>query len=74
MSHNTGLADGLRNGYKVFSFQTYKAICLIPLVYRVSQYLLVNLGCHEAIELVMPCVGGQNTSLKHDFLTALREP
>ncbi len=46
MSHNTGLTDGLRNGYKVFSFQTYKAKCLIPLVYRVSQYLLVNLGCH----------------------------
>ena len=21
------------------------------------EYLLINLGCHEAIELVMPCVG-----------------
>ena len=38
------------------------------------EYLLVNLSCHKAIELVIPCVGGQNTSLKPDFLTALREP
>ena len=38
------------------------------------EYLLVYLSCHKAIELVIPCVGGQNTSLKPDFLTALREP
>ena len=25
------------NGYKILSFQTYKAVCLIPQVYRVSQ-------------------------------------
>ncbi|WP_373193896.1 hypothetical protein, partial [Phocaeicola vulgatus] len=24
------------NGYKILSFQTYKAVCLIPQVYRVS--------------------------------------
>ena len=26
-----------RNGYKILSFQTYKAVCLIPQVYRVSR-------------------------------------
>ncbi|MDB9146035.1 hypothetical protein PN600_01455, partial [Parabacteroides distasonis] len=25
------------NGYKILSFQTYKAVCLIPQVYRVSR-------------------------------------
>ncbi|MCG0346165.1 hypothetical protein, partial [Phocaeicola vulgatus] len=26
------------NGYKILSFQTYKAVCLIPQVYRVSLF------------------------------------
>ncbi|WP_368119381.1 hypothetical protein, partial [Bacteroides thetaiotaomicron] len=31
------------NGYKILSFQTYKAVCLIPQVYRVSRYNILCL-------------------------------
>ena len=36
MSHYDIRTTQPRYGYKVLSFQTYKTICLIPLVYRVS--------------------------------------
>uniref|UniRef100_UPI002594EE9A hypothetical protein n=1 Tax=uncultured Phocaeicola sp. TaxID=990718 RepID=UPI002594EE9A len=36
------------NGYKILSFQTYKAVCLIPQVYRVSRdYNGITKACDE---------------------------
>ncbi|WP_368119399.1 VOC family protein, partial [Bacteroides thetaiotaomicron] len=42
------------NGYKILSFQTYKAVCLIPQVYRVSpDYLpsekgvIISFNCED---------------------------
>ncbi|MDB9076939.1 hypothetical protein, partial [Parabacteroides distasonis] len=46
------------NGYKILSFQTYKAVCLIPQVYRVSRdYLspiIVTHRLHIPIKIEPP--------------------
>ncbi|MEQ3119449.1 tyrosine-type recombinase/integrase, partial [Parabacteroides distasonis] len=68
------------NGYKILSFQTYKAVCLIPQVYRVSPYAEYNgalLRFNRALRsLAETCgVGEPVTSytIRHSFATTLKE-